>query len=1010
MKCFLLTLLLLPSIGFSQGLSPDEKEYNYPPFKNCGLVTRWASDQIPPECLTEAKNVYFDEDLSVTRRKGTVKYNSSAPCADAKAIKGLWNFNSTDGQKYIVIFSSQTFFYTKNQNDCNAIAGLNNLNSVATPNCVQALGALYCTNGVNIPWYWNGTSTGTWGYDTLSSSYLFGTEIGTFRNRVILGNVSGQPSRILLSGEGDASDWTIKIPGVSTTPASIDISGANDGKAIVALMGQYQNAFYIGRDDDLYSLSGGDRRNFDLRQVSSQIGVVDSHSVREKDNCLVWLSHRGVEKLCGTTIQRVSDPIRDTVDGIINSAPVARLKNYTTETDFEAGLYSESGLSTTIYPGSVVPSTWGHIDSVTSDYSADSLVGVTTAAGNGFELTFTTSSVLYDNFANLNLWSQVGDGFWTAEYPVNKAVFFPTWGNEYNWTSGWLKTSTTTTNIWQWRITSAIYDLYNTGIAQVASKSRYYFLSDNLDTSNFNGYAFYMECLGGAASCETGLLKTVAGTETKLTTKSIPYTYADGTLAYTTATCVNLDISVVNGVLMSSTGSTSSNDWCYHTTSGIDVSGFAAQNYQFLYGSAMRYAPSYGAVLSGIGTPSFSSLYISSGGYIGGGAFTGIHTSTYIDTTFLTPVGGPFSFSNTVPVGSTITYSVRQSTANDGGGWGSWTAVSTTTSGAYRVPFTKRYWQYKEDFSTQYATQTPKGQGVALEATTTGYYIGDCINSTGLSSWGNFKPVSSLTGGSSINYWVSTGTTCNQVTRSTVNWISQTANAPVSASTVTYLGFKFEEIPVTTTDTTRLNALTVDWFEGDSRPSLASGMYREKYFLFYTTNTGSSAYNDHAVVLDMNDKWSFLDDIYVNASVIYSTNFYTGDSRSGGFINQQDVGMNDNGDAYEFKIKTNDYDFGNPVELKKLKRLYVTTHSETPGQNIQLSVNYYIDGGTTPYSLGSAALSEALEGGYYAAKFPAINTQPSTFRWLSISIAYSGSQWPMGVDSIKVIYSPLRWD
>src|ERR1019366_9172108 len=106
-----------------------------------------------------------------------------------------------------------------------------------------------------------------------SQTQLYPSHISTFRNRIAFTGINGTPSIVRLSGEGNEQDWDLWIPGQSTTSAQIQISGLQDGIAINGFLGQYQNALYIGRPNDLWALSGNDRRDFTLRQVSSQIGV-----------------------------------------------------------------------------------------------------------------------------------------------------------------------------------------------------------------------------------------------------------------------------------------------------------------------------------------------------------------------------------------------------------------------------------------------------------------------------------------------------------------------------------------------------------------------------------------------------------------------------------------------------------------------------------------------------------------------------------------------------------------
>lgn len=56
-----------------------------------------------------------------------------------------------------------------------AIPGLANFSATAEMECVQTLGSLWCTNGVDQLFFWNGTSTGSIATAPLA------THIGAFR-------------------------------------------------------------------------------------------------------------------------------------------------------------------------------------------------------------------------------------------------------------------------------------------------------------------------------------------------------------------------------------------------------------------------------------------------------------------------------------------------------------------------------------------------------------------------------------------------------------------------------------------------------------------------------------------------------------------------------------------------------------------------------------------------------------------------------------------------------------
>ena len=109
MRSAVIGALLLASPLRAQ-LSPGDKTFDIPFPGDCGLVTRYASDRIPTQCLTEALNLLLDEDATISRREGRSKYNATA-CTGAQSVRGLWRFRATDGTDYLVILSSQALLW-----------------------------------------------------------------------------------------------------------------------------------------------------------------------------------------------------------------------------------------------------------------------------------------------------------------------------------------------------------------------------------------------------------------------------------------------------------------------------------------------------------------------------------------------------------------------------------------------------------------------------------------------------------------------------------------------------------------------------------------------------------------------------------------------------------------------------------------------------------------------------------------------------------------------------------
>jgi len=319
-------------LALSLALPARAEDFPIPFQGECGLITRWKADQIPPNCLQTARNALLDVNATISRRQGRAAYNATA-CTDAQSVRGLWPFQATDATRYLIILSSQTMFQSSGEGECSEIhADLANLDASNEMECIQGLGKLVCTNGTDTPF----SIASDLSTASLTGMPL-GKHVGFFRNRFLTANVSGALTRVRLSGELDETDWTVKIPGKSTTPVNIDIAGTNDGKPVRCLMGEYQNAYFIGREDELYALYGNDRRDFVLRKVSDEVGCIEPKSVQEKNGSLYWMSLRGVEKLTGTQIERVSDPIRPTIEEIIEAAGNSWTRTLTLQADWEAG-------------------------------------------------------------------------------------------------------------------------------------------------------------------------------------------------------------------------------------------------------------------------------------------------------------------------------------------------------------------------------------------------------------------------------------------------------------------------------------------------------------------------------------------------------------------------------------------------------------------------------------------------------------------------------------------------
>lgn len=398
-----------------------------PKFSECGLITRVSpnlTENISPSCFQSVYNLYYDSDMSLDRRGGYSAYNIN-PCQDSKSVKGLWPFNSTDGTKYLVIFSSNSMFSSKADGSCSIInpngTGYWGLSSGVEMQCVQSQGYLWCGDGVDQPFRTNVVSS-----QSISGAPI-GPLMGVFRNRILIGKVGGNLTQLYLSGELNGLDWTIPSVQSSTSPAVIGISGVNDGLQMNCLMGEFQNQYYIGRDYDLYALSGYDLRDFTIRKVSNQIGCIEPKSVQELNNQLIWLSKRGVESLTGTQITPISYYIRPTIAQIISASGNTQSKLLTSEADWESGTLCASGpnscINSTISPGDLVTSTWTVTENSSSTFAGGTLVSVSTNVLNFVSIVRNGAITFTNAGAELGQSVSTGPTNWVMSAPQTIELF-----------------------------------------------------------------------------------------------------------------------------------------------------------------------------------------------------------------------------------------------------------------------------------------------------------------------------------------------------------------------------------------------------------------------------------------------------------------------------------------------------------------------------------------------------------------------------------------------------------
>ena len=951
----LLILLALCLPAFSQTPGADDQVWTMPNPKDCGLITRFSPNQLPPGCLQSVNNIYFDNDWSMMRRGGYSLYNLTPINTPAiGAVKGLWPFYSTDGTKYLVAFSSGAMWSSKADGAWTAITGLGGLSASAEMQCVQAMGYLWCTDEIDAVFKTNVISTAT---VTLAPQ---GTLISTYKNRIVIAGVSGNQTQLYLSGELDGDDWALNLyPQLSTSPAIIDISGTNDGDKINCLMGQFQGQFLVGRNYDLYALYGNDNRSFGLSKVSQQIGCIEPKSIQEVNNVLFWVSKRGVEAYTGTQITPASYSIAPTINQIIAAAGNGRSQTLTSQADWQSGNLCASGpgacMSADVSISNVVPSSWSHIDSSTADFST----------GDSAQISLITT----------------GDGAMSSGQLISNSGF------EAGSFSGWTKSGT---------IITAMQNAVSLGCQGLYA-----------DNSSWNVNSWTARDRNArTASCET----CTPPTPTPLISELRVINASDSSRLYfslitnsqAAALCVKLSFDVSTQTVPMQIVFLDKLEVAESITSGVFYSTQIPGG--IIYAGYAKDTSCSG--LGGVNPRKCNNIYvdIQQPIYVVSSTFT----SACFDTSLSTPTWGPFSIQVTTSSLSQSTYSTMVATSCSG----QFDSAATVSANEKMLSAGKEAIKYQVNFTNSASSATDIIDSISLSAETTGYYISECILVSSPTSYGLFQ-ANGVSNGGSLSFWISTGATCSASTSTLATWTPQAVNSQISVTTATpYIAARVLFSIDSATQTPTLNDMTFNWNQGSNRPPTASAQYQDRYYLFYTTGTVGSPHNDHAAVLDFNNKWTLLDDINAYSATLYLNQLYIGDSNDAGNVYLMESGQSDNGSPFTMSFKTADLDMGNPAQNKSFSRLWMFVGSQAnPAQSINLSCSYQLDGSSTSYALGSYDLAGVPEqSGYAVAKFPFPAGQPARGHWISISCSYSGTDGPARIYGMKMAYKNLSWD
>ena len=373
--------------------------------------------------------------------------------------------------------------------------------------------------------------------------------------------------------------------------------------------------------------------------------------------------------------------------------------------------------------------------------------------------------------------------------------------------------------------------------------------------------------------------------------------------------------------------------------------------------------------------------------------------SRIFDTSFSTPLGGPFTFAISSQPGSALPFAIHSSTSPNNDMWGVYTAISSGT----RITQQSRYWQYRSTFTTSVGTTSPRMDAVNLQLATTGQFVTQCIQpNSSISAWGTLSCAEVTGGNGSLVFYATSAVSCATLpTDLPTSWqTSITNNATVSVATNTAIKIGWRSLLTSSTDQAQVDSCILSWNEGTVvQPSWA--VYDSiKNAIYWTSTINGASTSNRLLKFDRNLEQWYPFDIPAQAPRVINNILYFGGASSGtwntyGFTDS-DAGFSING-----YWKSKDFGGERPFQEKDFKTLSILAKNNGTGSMTGTWTNSI---GTT----GSYTISLATGTGIQYARSNYNLPKQSPQQFMNILLG-NNSSTPFEVLGIGLTWTLLPW-
>jgi hypothetical protein len=935
-----------------------------------GEMNQYDSMLIPDNSVYEARNVYFDADSMVKKRKGMAKLNTAA-IGDSGSIYNQFEFKKSNGTNYHIVCSSNTLYYRTSGPTFTAFLA-NYSTSTSIANFEVFMDTLqFCNGNANLQ-YWDTSKVATT-IATYQPKYLL-----AWQNRLWMAGDTDEPSTLRSCEWLNPFDWTIPTSNaVATDPVLFDIN-SQDGQKIMGIKKSPNGYLLVLKEKSCWEVGGVDRDDFSLRLVSPDLGCMDQGSFAYKEGRATWLSSEGFVEYDGNTIRIISKPIQTTVDSI-KQLSVGR-GSFVKNSPTEWGVYS----STSFVDITSVPGSMKNTLTISATYQ---YYNETQAVGGAVKIG-TNKHIAIRNHSD-GIWSEV---FTAGELTSRTKIQALTWGSNPD---------------------AGLPRLFNGAVDSM-----------KVDSNDKIHLAYLLKTTGNWVIAYTTSTDGVTWS-TAETMGDLGWSTMNGFDASTIFQCVlDLDSNNSANIIVSSVTKsyTSTLHYYYRTTSWQDggTVGSAARwyfdmaidsenhlnivaespsGYSSIYyihattGSSSGYTDTDTTIdgsVSGIALTSSDKVYAS----IHLGIVTN-NSGSWVKTS-LTDYAVP----STVKINSSNKIFLVGQDAHFGE-----FNPNTSTIKSYTFDTVSHSWPslFIDKYDNPVIMYSNPGTGTYPYAskiwTSTGTYVSEVFD-TSYASGITFDTFTTQETDNDYNVKHYVRSNASSTSILTGAWTQFTRNQTPSLSASRYMQYKCDiSTNVISNLTPSVDEVNIAYYSTSGSNRLSSLYYDQRVYNAVSVSSGSVL--DRMIVYDSNNKWTELTS-GINCINVYNFNGIPYFGSDNGFIYQMDIGTDDSGSNIDAYILTKSYALG-AIYQKNLSKLFVLADDSG---NWNLNLSYYLDRSATANETFAIDLDQTA--GLINYKVPLLKNTP--FGTIQFKFSNGNANQPFDMYGVYGFYriQPLR--